>query len=109
MSATRLRPVTCIHGHASGCAHGCDSGDAMAGLAMLGTMIILGIYVRISDDDKDEHGHLTREGVERQEADCRELAEKISAALGTNVGIRLYDDNNITAADERVTRPDFEQ
>jgi site-specific DNA recombinase len=81
----------------------------MPGLALLGTMIILGIYVRISDDDKDEHGNLTRAGVERQEADCRELAEKISATLGMPVGIRLYDDNDITAADERVTRRNFEQ
>lgn len=108
MSATCQRPVTCIHGRTSGCAHGFDSGDVMAELALLGTMIILGIYVRISDDDRDEHGNLTREGVERQEADCRDLAEKISATLGMSIGIRVYDDNNITAADERVTRPDFE-
>jgi site-specific DNA recombinase len=72
-------------------------------------VIILGIYVRISDDDRDEHGNLTREGVGRQEADCRDLADKISASLGVAVGIKLYDDNDITAADERVTRPDFER
>jgi site-specific DNA recombinase len=73
-------------------------------------VIPLGAYVRISDDDKDEHGNLTREGVKEQEADCRHLADDLSAILGvTLVIVRVYDDNNITAADEHVTRPDFEQ
>lgn len=73
-------------------------------------VIDLGAYVRISDDDKDEHGQLTREGVKRQETDCRGLADVLSASLGQTVNIlRVYDDNNITAADEHVIRPDFEQ
>jgi site-specific DNA recombinase len=73
-------------------------------------VIPVGIYTRISDDDKDEFGNLTREGVKVQESDCRHLAEDLSATLGTSlVVVRVYDDNNITAADERVTRPDFEQ
>lgn len=74
-------------------------------------VILLGIYVRISDDDKDPvTGELTREGVSRQEADCRKLADDLSIRWGVQVIIvRVYDDNNITAADERVTRPDFEQ
>lgn len=73
-------------------------------------VIPLGAYVRISDDDKDEHGNLTREGVKEQEADCRHLADDLSVALGvTLIIVRVYDDNNITAADEHVTRPDFEQ
>ncbi|HEY3953442.1 MAG TPA: recombinase family protein [Streptosporangiaceae bacterium] len=42
--------------------------------------------------------------MKRQEADCRRLA----ADLGVIV-VRVYDDNNVTAADEHVTRPDFEQ
>lgn len=73
-------------------------------------MIPIGAYVRISDDDKDEDGNLTREGVKAQESDCRHLADELSATLGATLTIvRVYDDNNITAADERVTRPDFEQ
>jgi DNA invertase Pin-like site-specific DNA recombinase len=67
-------------------------------------VIHVGIYVRISDDDRDEHRQLTRAGVKRQETDCRQLA----ADLGVTV-VRVYDDNNITAADERITRPGFEQ
>jgi site-specific DNA recombinase len=67
-------------------------------------VIPVGSYVRISDDDRDEHGQFTREGVKQQESDCRHLA----ADLGVTV-VRVYDDNNITAADEHVTRPDFEQ
>lgn len=73
-------------------------------------VIDLGAYVRISDDDKDEHGQLTREGVKRQETDCRGLADILSASLGQTVNIlRVYDDNNLSAADEHVIRPDFEQ
>jgi site-specific DNA recombinase len=73
-------------------------------------VIILGIYVRISDDDKDETtGELTRAGVKRQEEDCRKLGADIGASLGAEVGFRLYDDNNITAADPHVTRPGFEK
>lgn len=73
-------------------------------------VIPLGAYVRITDDDKDESGQLTREGVIRQEADCRKLADELSVLLGTQIVIvKVYDDNDITAADERVTRPDFEQ
>jgi DNA invertase Pin-like site-specific DNA recombinase len=73
-------------------------------------VIPLGIYVRISDDDRDEDGNLTREGVKRQEADCRKLADELSARLGVQIiTARVYDDNNITAADERIRRPDFEQ
>lgn len=72
--------------------------------------IPLGIYVRISDDDKDAQGNFTREGVKQQETDCRQLSDALSASLGASVIIvRVYDDNNITAADERVERPDFEQ
>lgn len=67
-------------------------------------MIPLGAYVRISEDDKDESGELTREGVKRQEKDCRDLSEDIGGTV-----VKVYDDNNITAADERVTRPAFEQ
>jgi site-specific DNA recombinase len=73
-------------------------------------VIEIGAYVRISDDDKDENGEFTREGVQRQEADCRKLADDLSAMMDQAVVIvRVYDDNNITAADERVTRPDFDQ
>jgi site-specific DNA recombinase len=73
-------------------------------------VIPIGVYVRISDDDKDEHGNLTREGVEEQESDCRHLADDLSATLGVSLAVvRVYDDNNITAANEHVTRPDFEQ
>ena len=73
-------------------------------------VIPIGVYVRISDDDKDEHGQLTREGVKQQEADSRHLVDTLGADLGVNlVVVRVYDDNDITAADERVTRPDFEQ
>jgi DNA invertase Pin-like site-specific DNA recombinase len=73
-------------------------------------VIPIGIYVRITDDDKDEDGNLTRAGVKRQEADCRHLADELGASLGMQlVVVRVYDDNNITAADEHITRPDFEQ
>jgi DNA invertase Pin-like site-specific DNA recombinase len=67
-------------------------------------VIPLGIYVRISEDDKDENGELAREGVKRQESDCRGLSDAIGGTV-----VKVYDDNNITAADERVTRPGFEQ
>jgi site-specific DNA recombinase len=73
-------------------------------------VIPIGAYGRISDDDKDEHGNLTREGVKEQASDCRNLTDDLSAALGVTLTIvRFYEDNDITAADERVTRPDFEQ
>lgn len=73
-------------------------------------VIPLGAYVRISDDDKDESGNLSRAGVTQQQDDCHKLSEDLSNQWGTQVTIvRVYDDNNITAADERVTRPDFEQ
>ncbi len=73
-------------------------------------VIPIGIYVRITDDDKDEDGNLTRAGVKRQEVDCRHLADELGASLGMQlVVLRVYDDNNITAADEHITRPDFEQ
>lgn len=72
-------------------------------------MIILGIYIRISDDDKDENGEFTREGVKRQETDCRKLSAELSRLLAVPIELRVYDDNNITAADERVRRPAFEQ
>lgn len=67
-------------------------------------LLPLGAYIRISDDDKDENGEFTREGVKRQETDCRGLSDAIGATI-----VKVYDDNNITAADERVTRPAFEQ
>ena len=70
----------------------------------VGDMIPVGVYVRISDDDRDQDGNLTREGGKRQEEDTRALA----AELGCTV-VKVYDDNNITAADERVTRPAFEE
>jgi site-specific DNA recombinase len=73
-------------------------------------VIPIGSYTRISDDDKDEDGQLTREGVTRQETDNRKLAEDLSAQMGVTLDIvRFYDDNDITAANPRVTRPDFEQ
>ncbi len=73
-------------------------------------VIPLGAYVRISDDDKDENGQLSREGVKTQEKDIRKLSDDLSASLGTQIVIaRVYDDNDITAADEHVTRPDFEE
>jgi site-specific DNA recombinase len=85
--------------------------DAPPAVSTSGAEVIpLGVYVRISDDDRDEDGNLTREGVKRQEADCRKLADDLSARLGVQIIIaRVYDDNNITAADERIRRPDFEQ
>ena len=45
-----------------------------------------------------------------QEKDIRKLSDDLSASLGTQIVIaRVYDDNDITAADEHVTRPDFEE
>ncbi|MER5913141.1 recombinase family protein [Streptomyces sp. NPDC001982] len=67
-------------------------------------VIPVGAYVRISDDEKDASGQLTREGVTRQEQDCRHLASE----LGLTV-VQVYDDNDITAADERIQRPQFEK
>jgi site-specific DNA recombinase len=67
-------------------------------------VVPLGAYIRISDDDKDENGEFTREGVTRQETDCRGLSDAIGGTV-----VKVYDDNNITAADPRVTRPAFEQ
>lgn len=67
-------------------------------------MIPVGIYVRHSDDDFNDEGQLTREAVARQETDCRQLA----GDLGVTV-VRVYDDNNITAANDRIRRPNFEQ
>nr|WTB32262.1 recombinase family protein [Streptomyces sp. NBC_00830] len=66
--------------------------------------ILVGAYVRSSNDDKDDSGNFTRVAVGRQIVDCRTRA----AELGWTV-IRTYDDNNVTAADEHVTRPAFEE
>ncbi len=72
-------------------------------------VILLGAYLRISDDDKDAEGNLTRAGVKRQEKDIRNLADELSAAFRVQIALRIYDDNDITAADPRVRRPNFEQ
>jgi DNA invertase Pin-like site-specific DNA recombinase len=72
-------------------------------------VIPLGAYGRVSDDDRDETGQFTREGVTRQMKDCHKLSDDLSVQMGTDVCIvREYIDNNITAADESVTRPEFE-
>lgn len=54
------------------------------------------LYVRISKDDDD-----TRLGVERQEADCRELADR----KGWTV-VDVYSDNDVSATLAKV-RPDY--
>jgi site-specific DNA recombinase len=56
-----------------------------------------GIYVRISQDREGE-----RWGVERQEQDCRKLAER----LGWQV-IEVYDDNDMSAYNQRKPRPAY--
>jgi len=55
------------------------------------------LYLRISRTD-------TRLGVERQLASCTKLAESISGDE-----IRVYEDNDTTAADEDVTRDDWQR
>jgi DNA invertase Pin-like site-specific DNA recombinase len=56
-----------------------------------------GIYVRISQDREGE-----RWGVERQEQDCRKLAER----LGWKV-VDVYDDNDVSAYNQRKPRPAY--
>jgi site-specific DNA recombinase len=56
-----------------------------------------GIYVRISQDREGE-----RWGVERQEQDCRKLAER----LGWRV-VDVYDDNDLSAYNQRKPRPAY--
>ena len=58
------------------------------------------IYVRISDDPES-----TRLGVQRQEADCRQLAKR----LGWKVIEPIYEDNDLSAAKANVTRPAYER
>lgn len=55
-------------------------------------------YVRISKDDRGN-----RLGVERQEQDCREYAQRLWPAAP----VRVYCDNDLTAADPLVERPQF--
>jgi len=56
------------------------------------------VYCRISSDRDDE-----RLGVERQEADCRDLCAK----RGWDVIEPAYVDNDISAADPRKVRPEY--
>jgi site-specific DNA recombinase len=56
-----------------------------------------GIYVRISQDREGE-----RWGVQRQEEDCRALA----ARLGWRV-VEVYDDNDMSAYNQRRPRPQY--
>ena len=61
-------------------------------------MNVIAIYTRISRDSAGD-----RAGVDRQEKACRE-------AIGTTgTEIRLYSDNDISAADPRKRRPQFER
>src|SRR5438477_3009256 len=70
----------------------------------------IGLYVRITDDDRDpETGLLTRAGVELQIKLVRRLLDEASARLNATFAITVYDDNDITAADDSVIRPDFER
>lgn len=57
------------------------------------------IYVRLSEDDKQD-----RLAVTRHEADCRALG----ARLGLDVA-GVLDDNDMSATDPRVVRPGFER
>jgi len=59
----------------------------------------IGIYARISDDAEG-----TRLGVKRQEQDCRSIAR----VRGWSVK-RLYVDNDVSAFNTKVVRPEFEQ
>jgi DNA invertase Pin-like site-specific DNA recombinase len=60
---------------------------------------VVGVYVRISDDkDNDERG------VTRQIDQLRALVEKANWDVH-----HVYKDNDLTAADRRVVRPEFEQ
>jgi len=58
-----------------------------------------GIYVRISQDREGE-----RWGVERQEQDCRKLAER----LGWTV-VEVFDDNDWSAYNQRRARPAYKR
>jgi DNA invertase Pin-like site-specific DNA recombinase len=58
-----------------------------------------GIYVRISQDREGE-----RWGVERQEQDCRKLAER----LGWTV-VEVFDDNDWSAYNQRRPRPAYKR
>jgi site-specific DNA recombinase len=58
-----------------------------------------GIYVRISQDREGE-----RWGVQRQEEDCRKLAER----LGWQVA-GVYDDNDMSAYNQRKPRPAYKR
>ena len=58
-----------------------------------------GIYVRISQDREGE-----RWGVQRQEEDCRKLA----ARLGWQV-VEVYDDNDMSAYNQRKPRPAYQR
>lgn len=55
------------------------------------------IYTRISQDATGEQA-----GVTRQEAECRELAEREGWTVG-----RVYSDNDLSASNRRVKRPQF--
>jgi DNA invertase Pin-like site-specific DNA recombinase len=59
----------------------------------------IGVYARISDDATD-----LRLGVKRQEADARALAKVRHWQVG-----RLYVDNDVSAFNTKVKRPEFEQ
>ena len=59
----------------------------------------IGIYARISDDAEGN-----RLGVKRQEQDCRAIAKVRRWSIK-----RLYVDNDVSAFDTKVVRPEFEQ
>uniref|UniRef100_A0AAU3GZW2 Recombinase family protein n=1 Tax=Streptomyces sp. NBC_01401 TaxID=2903854 RepID=A0AAU3GZW2_9ACTN len=66
--------------------------------------VLVGAYVRSSGDEKDQSGKFTRISVSRQIVDCRRRATELGWAI-----VRTYEDNNLTAADEQVVRPAFEE
>jgi DNA invertase Pin-like site-specific DNA recombinase len=67
-------------------------------------VLIMGKYLRISSAEILENGERDEAGVTRQSDDC----DKRAAELGVVIG-PTYDDNNVTATDPNVIRPQFER
>ncbi|MGW0632405.1 recombinase family protein [Streptomyces sp. NPDC002758] len=67
-------------------------------------VLIMGKYLRMSKAEVLENGERDTQGVTRQSEDC----DKRAAELGVVIG-PTYNDNNISAADPNVVRPEFKR
>ncbi len=85
----------------------------MSHLSLLFPAIVVSLFLAgcgASPQEKADLASVQKSSVPSATYDKMVHGDDLSISLGTTVVIaRIYDDNDLTAADELVTRPDFEQ